>query len=68
MVADALIYHPTVSHYLKFIATTGTYKTHLCYISSLMSTFTLLLHMLPLQPIRSILNLPAFSTNFITTR
>lgn len=23
MVADALIYHPTVSHYLKFIATTG---------------------------------------------
>jgi hypothetical protein len=25
MVADALIYHPTVSHYLKFVATTGTY-------------------------------------------
>jgi hypothetical protein len=24
MVADALIYHPTVSHYLKFVATTGT--------------------------------------------
>lgn len=23
MVADALIYHPTVSHYLKFVATTG---------------------------------------------
>ena len=25
MVADALIYHPTVSHYLKFVATTGTH-------------------------------------------
>ena len=23
MVADAVIYHPTVSHYLKFVATTG---------------------------------------------
>ena len=23
MVADALIYHPTVAHYLKFVATTG---------------------------------------------
>jgi len=23
MVADALVYHPTVSHYLKFVATTG---------------------------------------------
>jgi hypothetical protein len=30
MVADALIYHPTVSHYLKFIATTGAS----CYIPS----------------------------------
>jgi hypothetical protein len=25
MVADALIYHPTVAHYLKFVATTGMY-------------------------------------------
>jgi hypothetical protein len=25
MVADALIYHPTVAHYLKFVATTGTF-------------------------------------------
>jgi hypothetical protein len=25
MVADALVYHPTVSHYLKFVATTGTF-------------------------------------------
>lgn len=24
MVADALIYHPTVTHYLKFVAVTGT--------------------------------------------
>ena len=24
MVADALIYHPTVTHYLKYVATTGT--------------------------------------------
>lgn len=24
MVADALIYHPSVAHYLKFVATTGT--------------------------------------------
>ena len=23
MVADALIYHPTVDHYLRFVATTG---------------------------------------------
>lgn len=23
MVADALIYHPTVAHYLRFVATTG---------------------------------------------
>lgn len=26
MVADALIYHPAVSHYNKFVATTG--ETH----------------------------------------
>jgi hypothetical protein len=25
MVADALIYHPTVAHYLKFVATTGMF-------------------------------------------
>jgi hypothetical protein len=25
MVADALIYHPTVAHYLKFVATTGAF-------------------------------------------
>ena len=25
MVVDAVIYHPTVSHYLKYVATTGTY-------------------------------------------
>ena len=25
MVADALVYHPTVAHYLKFVATTGTF-------------------------------------------
>lgn len=25
MVADAVIYHPTVAHYLKYVATTGTY-------------------------------------------
>jgi len=24
MVVDAVIYHPTVSHYLKYVATTGT--------------------------------------------
>ena len=24
MVADALVYHPTVAHYLKYVATTGT--------------------------------------------
>lgn len=23
MVADALVYHPTVAHYLRFVATTG---------------------------------------------
>jgi hypothetical protein len=23
MVADALVYHPSVAHYLKFVATTG---------------------------------------------
>lgn len=27
MVADALVYHPTISHYLKYVATTGTYLT-----------------------------------------
>lgn len=26
MVADALIYHPVVSHYNRFVATTGTHK------------------------------------------
>lgn len=25
MVADALVYHPVVSHYNKFVATTGSY-------------------------------------------
>jgi len=24
MVADAVIYHPTVAHFLKYVATTGT--------------------------------------------
>ena len=28
MVADALIYHPSVSHYLRFVATTGTNTDH----------------------------------------
>ena len=28
MVADALIYHPSVSHYLRFAATTGTNADH----------------------------------------
>lgn len=28
MVADALVYHPTVSHYLKFVATTGMLLFH----------------------------------------
>jgi len=27
MVADALVYHPTVSHYLKFVATTGKLRS-----------------------------------------
>lgn len=27
MVADALIYHPTVAHYNKFVATTGAFKS-----------------------------------------
>ena len=27
MVADALVYHPTVAHYLRFVATTGTSHT-----------------------------------------
>jgi hypothetical protein len=27
MVADAVIYHPTVAHYLKYVATTGTYSS-----------------------------------------
>ena len=26
MTADALVYHPTVSHYLRFVATTGTFS------------------------------------------
>jgi len=25
MVADAVIYHPTVSHYLKYVATSGMF-------------------------------------------
>jgi hypothetical protein len=29
MVADAVIYHPTVTHYLKYVATTGKpLRTH----------------------------------------
>jgi hypothetical protein len=27
MVADAVIYHPAVSHYLRYVATTGTLVT-----------------------------------------
>lgn len=27
MVADAVIYHPTVAHYLRFVATTGESQT-----------------------------------------
>lgn len=26
MVADALVYHPAVAHYLRFVATTGTFS------------------------------------------
>lgn len=28
MVADALIYHPAVSHYQKFVATTSKYSNN----------------------------------------
>lgn len=30
MVADALVYHPTVSHYLRFVATTGRLAPEKC--------------------------------------
>lgn len=30
MVADALVYHPAVAHYLRFVATTGMYPYFLC--------------------------------------
>jgi hypothetical protein len=47
MVADALIYHPTVSHYLKFVATTGTVSLYLPLshpsYSQLLHAFLLLL-------------------------
>ena len=26
MVADAVVYHPALAHYLRFVATTGTYE------------------------------------------
>jgi hypothetical protein len=45
MVADALIYHPTVSHYLKFVATTGTILyaiSYTCITSDLIPSLTLL--------------------------
>ena len=31
MVADAVIYHPTVAHYLRFVATTGGSRTLLLF-------------------------------------
>lgn len=36
MVADALIYHPAISHYQKFVATTSKYShtTNICLLIS----------------------------------
>ena len=34
MVADAVIYHPTVAHYLRFVATTGGSRTLAFYAPS----------------------------------
>lgn len=30
MVADALVYHPSVAHYLRFVATTRKSSLHYC--------------------------------------
>jgi len=40
MVADALVYHPAVAHYLRFVATTGMYP----YFSLLLSILSLVDH------------------------
>jgi hypothetical protein len=41
MVADALIYHPTVAHYLRYVASTGEFPSpfsYTCFFSVTVAT------------------------------
>lgn len=46
MVADAVVYHPTVAHYLRFVATSGTFIFHLQATTPLIWFFSLAKRML----------------------